>query len=438
MTQDPNSPFGGGIMGSFLTPQRMGLLGLSQGLLQAGGPSRMPVGFGSAVGQGMQGGIQGLVQGQQLQNQGIMSQLQMAKLKREMKAQEQWEAMYGGGQQSPAGATPPGMSPSTSMSAFGAPEFATVPQQPQTTGPTLQQIGILGGLNPAMGKFALEHYKTANPDPIVSGGYVVPRNAAPGTFLPTLRDLDLGGQINRVRTNPDGSDVSMGIHKKTGAPGTIDFNVSDLTPYGARDFTLNRARAGATAVTVDGRTENSYAQRAGSQQYDRDQGQHDAAMSAVEGLQKLDGIVNHLKTSDAITGMGSDILLQVERARALFTQSKKAGKTVSDTELLDSMLGSDVFPMIKALGVGARGMDTPAEREFLRNVMTGTTPMNKDTLIRMTEIRRDITERAIQKWNKRVENGELNRYFRALGTAPQKIELPRRTTSDDPLGLRGR
>ena len=63
-----------------------------------------------------------------------------------------------------------------------------------------------------------------------------------------------------------------------------------------------------------------------------------------------------------------------------------------------------VFPMIKALGIGARGMDTPAEREFLRQVMTGTISMNKATLIKMTKLRRDISERVVKKYNKRLIN----------------------------------
>ena len=122
--------------------------------------------------------------------------------------------------------------------------------------------------------------------------------------------------------------------------------------------------------------------------------------------------------------MGSDVLKNVERAKFLFTQSKAQGKTISDTELLDTMLGSDVFPMIQALGIGSRGMDTPAEREFLRSVMTGTTAMNKETLVKMTEIRRDIAKRAIDKYNKRVEGGELDQYFRFSGMPKQKIVAP--------------
>jgi hypothetical protein len=40
---------------------------------------------------------------------------------------------------------------------------------------------------------------------------------------------------------------------------------------------------------------------------------------------------------------------------------------ISDIEEQDRLVGSEAFPLIKALGIGARGLDTPAEREFLRN-----------------------------------------------------------------------
>lgn len=57
---DPSKdPTGGGLMGMFANPQTAGLLGMSQGLLSAAGPSRIPVSMGQAMGQGLQGLQQG-------------------------------------------------------------------------------------------------------------------------------------------------------------------------------------------------------------------------------------------------------------------------------------------------------------------------------------------------------------------------------------------
>ena len=123
------------------------------------------------------------------------------------------------------------------------------------------------------------------------------------------------------------------------------------------------------------------------------------------------------------TGFGAEFLLNVNRVRSQLMADKKAGKTVTDTQVLDAMLGSEVFPMIDALGIGARGLDTPAEREFLRGVFTGTIQMNKDTLVRLTEIRKNVAERAVAKFNKRLGEGYFKRYEEALGRNLKPIEL---------------
>lgn len=252
-------------------------------------------------------------------------------------------------------------------------------------------------------------------------------------FTPKPQEIDIGGSKRVIDMNPftNPTVVGMNIPKtmtpdaKANAVTVPDENGVYRPNAPVISAKTQIAAAGAPRVNVDNRVESTYAQKVAGGAAERDESQVSAARAAVDNVQKLNATIEHLRKSDAITGMGSDVLKNVERARALFTRSKAAGKTVSDTELLDSMLGSDVFPMIQALGLGARGMDTPAEREFLRSVMTGTTAMNKDTLIRMTEIRRDIAKRAIDKYNARVESGELDRYFRYSGTPKTKIEVPK-------------
>jgi hypothetical protein len=143
--------------------------------------------------------------------------------------------------------------------------------------------------------------------------------------------------------------------------------------------------------------------------------QFQSATAAADNIAKIDQLTNHLKSSNAITGMGADFLKNVERAKAMVTGSIAAGKTVSDTEIADVMMGSEVFPLIKELGIGARGMDTPAEREFMRNVLTGTVSLNKETLLRMAELRKNVAQRAINRWNDRVQKGEVDDYFKFSG-----------------------
>lgn len=173
-----------------------------------------------------------------------------------------------------------------------------------------------------------------------------------------------------------------------------------------------------------------YGGRAGSEAAEADVTQHETAIAAVENIAKIDDLLKHLKTSDAITGLGAETLKNIERAKVFVASSEAAGKKVSDTELLNAMMGQEVFPMIKALGIGARGLDTPAEREFLRQVMSGTVDLNKETLVKLTEMRRNIAERAVDRWNRRVGAGELDRFFTSTGRLKRNIEKPKRT--DDP------
>jgi hypothetical protein len=116
----------GGLMGMYANPQIAGLLGMSQGLLSASGPSRIPVSMGQALGAGM-GGMQ--------QNAGnaLQMQMQMAKM----------QAM---------------------MNPFGPPSGGqgapSQPQQPQQPNPAMAQgapvsgaanVGPMSGLSAGMG-----------------------------------------------------------------------------------------------------------------------------------------------------------------------------------------------------------------------------------------------------------------------------------------------
>ena len=148
--------------------------------------------------------------------------------------------------------------------------------------------------------------------------------------------------------------------------------------------------------------------------------QYETANTAVKQIADINRLITHINSSDAITGMGAEVLKNIERTKALMGSKVASGK-VADTEILDVMMGSEVFPMIKALGVGAKGMDTPAEREFMRSVLTGSLPLNKDTLVKMAEIRKNVAERSVNKWNDRVKKGELNRFFDATGLAKEPL-----------------
>ena len=79
-------------------------------------------------------------------------------------------------------------------------------------------------------------------------------------------------------------------------------------------------------------------------------------------------------------------------------------------------------------------MDTPAEREFLRKVMTGTIGLNKDTLIKMTELRRKGLENEANQFNKQVDEGVFAPYEEAARRKVGKIAIPKSGETSIPAG----
>lgn len=188
-------------------------------------------------------------------------------------------------------------------------------------------------------------------------------------------------------------------------------------------------------VTLDQRGQGKYADTVGTETAKEDVAFVNTVEKASETLPKINETLKLLNEGDVTTGIGAELLLNVNRVRSQFLKDKKAGKAVTDTQVLDAMLGSEVFPMIDALGIGARGLDTPAEREYLRDVFTGTIKMEKETLIELTKIRKNIAERALQKFNQRLGEGYFDVYQEALGRKMKPYDIP--TTNGSPTTAKG-
>jgi hypothetical protein len=186
------------------------------------------------------------------------------------------------------------------------------------------------------------------------------------------------------------------------------------------------------SVNVDQKGPNKYAEVVGAEVANRDVGIVTLAETAAESMPKIQDTLAVLrKTKNGpITGIGAEILLNFERVKAKLLKDKGSIEKVKNTELLDAFLGSEVFPMITALGIGARGLDTPAEREFLRGVFTGTIAMSNATLIEMTEIRERIAQRAIDKYNKKLSEGYFKNFEKAQDREMNPITFGSFTTSN--------
>ena len=141
---------------------------------------------------------------------------------------------------------------------------------------------------------------------------------------------------------------------------------------------------------------------------------------ALSSIKKTNKILNTLNEQDdsgdfvVTTGLGAEVSTTINRGWNLIKSSlgfePSEWEEVSKEQYLEALLGSDVFPLIKQLGIGARGLDTPAEREFLLSVMTGNRTMDRGALQRITKLRQDISREIIEKYNNQLESGALDQF----------------------------
>lgn len=151
---------------------------------------------------------------------------------------------------------------------------------------------------------------------------------------------------------------------------------------------------------------------------------YEAAIDAPEKIKKHNETIQQIQKSSVTTGFGAELIKNINRVRAQILNDKKAGKQVSDTEVLNAMLGSQVFTLLPALGIGARGMDTPAERQFMVAVLTGDISLDKDTLLKMADIRRNLEVKAATRFNNLVQSGELDPFFEFRHRKKKTVEIP--------------
>ena len=182
--------------------------------------------------------------------------------------------------------------------------------------------------------------------------------------------------------------------------------------------------SGGTTIDLGDKGRSALFAATGKAVAEQDLGQISAAEKAVGSIRDLDEVYRVLDTGQPITGVLSDLRLNVDRFMATFGNDADAARRATDTQLLNALLGSDVFDAIAALGIGARGLDTPAEREFLRSVMTGTTAMTEESIRRLTDIRRKALVRAIEQYNSNLERGNYDHFMEAGLRNLTPIEVP--------------
>jgi len=260
-------------------------------------------------------------------------------------------------------------------------------------------------------------------DYLKSRGVVTEEQAAQLVNSPRLAAALVQGAISREFAKPRQPSVFM---EKLALVRSADPN---LPLQDAVDKVLS---SGGTTIDLGDKGKSALYGAAGKLFAEQDAAQITAAQKAVGSIRDLDEIYRVLDSGEPITGMFDQFRLQMDRAKAFFNNDEEAAKRATDTQLLNAFLGADVFDAIAALGIGARGLDTPAEREFLRSVLTGTTSMTEESIRRLTDIRRKALTRAVDQYNSNLKAGNY-KYLEEIGIRNfSPIEVPEYTKPEAP------
>ena len=228
---------------------------------------------------------------------------------------------------------------------------------------------------------------------------------------PTTTVVDRSGQRDVLQTpGLGGRPTTVGTYPDVPFPENVEAQKMRMRPPG---------------TTVNVSTDKAYGGAVAASAGKSDLAQVEAAAALPQQFAKVNETLQLLRTGDLNTGIGAELFTVLDRAKTQFANDKKAGQRVENTQYLDALLGSEVFPLIQQLGIGARGLDTPAEREYLRKVMTGTINLDRSTLLRLTELRRQALVNKAKEFNERVGSGELDALYKALpGRVKRKVDIP--------------
>lgn len=98
-------------------------------------------------------------------------------------------------------------------------------------------------------------------------------------------------------------------------------------------------------------------------------------------------------------------------------------QTGDNTLRMRALLGQQVFQAIGELGIGARGLDTPAERQFLIEVMAGSPGQTKGFLQSLLTDRMRKQESIIRRYNNALGEGRLDRFSRLARRPLSPIDI---------------
>ena len=216
--------------------------------------------------------------------------------------------------------------------------------------------------------------------------------------------------------------------------GRVDAGIAAFTEKNQRrpnaQETLEIQNAAAQAgVTQPGASQSAFGGAVGGGMGDELIEQYKAVETALQKIPELHRTLTLIEEGDARMGSLAEIQTTIDAFVGKFFDSEEARNQATDTQLLNAATGAGVFELIQSLGIGARGMDTPAERDFLREVMTGRITMTKESLIALTKKALRAQEFNVERWNSKTKAGTLDQFYKDANIPKAIYETPKRDSS---------
>jgi len=243
-----------------------------------------------------------------------------------------------------------------------------------------------------------------------------------------LEAMGYANEAALVRANPELASSMVTLitkpDKPTSAIGKLAYDLSKgRITQDQYDIGVKALEKSGVTVELGEKARGQALGAAGKEIYAKDVEASTGAQKALQSIQKADETLSLLASGAPTTGLTASFRNVIDNALS-FIGDEQAINRASDTALLNSLLGQDVFSAIGSLGIGAKGLDTPAEREFLREVMTGRIDMTDEAIRKITALRRKYAEEAIKQYNRKIESGDYDLLNQEFGNRFKKIEIP--------------
>jgi len=102
-----------------------------------------------------------------------------------------------------------------------------------------------------------------------------------------------------------------------------------------------------------------------------------------------------------------------EDTKRIFEKTGLTREALKNTQVVNALMRRGVFRAIKELGIGARGIDTPAERDFLIQVLTGDSNMDIESFKFLIRDNMNTQKKVIKNFNKAEGLGRFKGFLNA-------------------------